>query len=293
MKLYNIPQLTKQYVDYDMISKYTGLPDFPETRVRLLNMFLQDSVGLTPKEQETVVLATATVQMALDMHDKIDPKSIRKDLGWMRSRQLQVLGGDYYSSLFYVLLAESGQIELISSMGRAISDLNRLKVIAYTKRSKLSLSPEQYLQDQVQLNTRLFLSFTPLLENSKQQLWEQLLTELAFCELLVQEMKLSVRLPEMQQGYAYWSVLEQGNPEEQEKLRENSVDITYWKSLLHKYNIEKILIDKLGQCVDKVYPLIQHHEVEQYRSELIATLEPFNSLLSQATSCIEGQVRAK
>ena len=42
-----------------------------------------------------------------------------------RSRQLKVLAGDYFSSRFYHLLAQAGQIEMIKQLSNAICEVNR------------------------------------------------------------------------------------------------------------------------------------------------------------------------
>lgn len=208
MKPYRIPLLAKDYIEYDMIQKHTELPPFPDARVHLLYIFLNQG-GRTPiHHEELYALVTSLVQMGLDTHETIDTVQGSQAEGQMRCRQLKVLAGDYFSSGFYQLLSDQGQIEVIRLLSHAICDVNILKMNLYSMMNSSLLSAEQYLRLKVQLNMQLFLSFTPMLEVSVQELWQQLLQEFSLCDTLVQEINVNKGPQRMTSGYPFFSVEE-------------------------------------------------------------------------------------
>ncbi|WP_019640359.1 heptaprenyl diphosphate synthase component 1 [Paenibacillus fonticola] len=279
MKPYRITELAEKYVGYDMITNHTALPDYPVARVRLLYMFLSIRDNGKLQVSETCALAAFLVQLGLDTHDLIDEDSSCKEEKTMRSRQLKVLAGDYFSSLFYELLAKTGQIEMISSMSSAICEVNRMKAGLYNKLKKL-LPAEDYLKECTQLKMKLFQSFSQLLDKSLQNLWRLLLAELSRCEVVLSEMKSSKMLPEEHQGYAYLRILETGTVEDKEVVSRRKVGDREWSSLLLKYNVHEQLIHILHQSVERIQALVQELKGDKERSELTAIVEPFRAALA-------------
>ena len=188
MKSYRIPQLASSYIEYDMIEQYTELPNFPDARVHLLYIFLNRGSRLSLDHTELYALVTSLIQMGLDTHESIDIEEGNQSEACMRSRQLKVLAGDYYSSRFYQLLSEQGQIEVITQLSRAICNLNMMKMDFYSSLQEQELSSEQYLQQKVQLNMQLFLSFAPMIEVTFKDSWELLLYEFSLCETVMNEL---------------------------------------------------------------------------------------------------------
>ncbi|MNJ44785.1 Heptaprenyl diphosphate synthase component 1 [compost metagenome] len=279
MKPYRITELANKYVGYDMITNHTALPEYPVARVRLLYMFLNLRDNGKIGAHETSALAAFLVQLGLDTHDMIDVDSTCKAERSMRSRQLKVLAGDYFSSLFYELLAKAGQIELVSSMSSAICEVNRLKVGLYNRLKKL-LSTEEYLKECTHIKMGLFQSFSHLLDKSLQNLWRLLLVELSRCEVVLGEMKASGMLPEERQGYAYLRIMETGTVEDKEVLSRRKIDKREWSSLLAKYDVNEQLAHKLHQSVERVQALVHELKGDKEQSELTAIVEPFRAALA-------------
>ena len=99
MKKYSIVQAADQYVKYDMIQAHTQVPSYSEPRLQLLNAMLNQS-KLMKDKSELYALVTALVQLGMDTHDLIDIESGFVNEKQMRSRQLNVLAGDYFSAKF-------------------------------------------------------------------------------------------------------------------------------------------------------------------------------------------------
>ena len=101
-----------------------------------------------------------------------------------RSRQLKVLAGDYFSSRFYHLLAQAGQIDMIKQLSNAICEVNRLKMNMYMKMKQLKLTAEDYIHQTVEIKSQLFLSFSEFMSEVYDQAWPDILRSYTRCEVL-------------------------------------------------------------------------------------------------------------
>ncbi|MNJ42296.1 Heptaprenyl diphosphate synthase component 1 [compost metagenome] len=280
MNLDHISNLAQKYVGYDMISKYTELPTFPIPRVHLLYTFLNThKQDYTPDAAQSCALASFLVQLGLDTHDLIDQNTEKVEDTLMRSRQLKVLAGDYFSSVFYELLAAEGNITTIASMCGAICEVNRLKVNLYSKLKSMRLTAEQYLKDKVSLKMGLFISYTTSLDKSLQNIWKLLLTEFSRCEVLMDEWDQRNILPDQRVGYAYLKMMETGSSEDKEKLLKSDVELEEWQTLLSKYHISDQLIKIFSQSVDQIQVIMKECHVEKIHLQLEELLESLKSNL--------------
>ncbi|CAM4511459.1 heptaprenyl diphosphate synthase component 1 [Paenibacillus typhae] len=275
MKPYRIPQLAKPYTDYDMIQRHTELPPFSDGRSHLLYIFLSYGNAGEDRSKELYTLVTGLVQLALDTHESIEHVSEDPGGDVMRSRQLKVLAGDYFSSWFYHLLAKSGQIGMVGSLSSAIADFNVMKARLYSKMKEQLLSSEQYLRHSVQLNMRLFLSFTPHIEESLTGLWEKLLAEFSHSETICAELRRGNDPAAARDGYCYWKILESAAEEETILLREQQIDLKDWKKLKMKYKCDTLLTDKLHQSIQSIQGLLQGIKDEHLVSGLNTALDRF------------------
>ncbi|WP_430534004.1 heptaprenyl diphosphate synthase component 1 [Listeria rocourtiae] len=86
--------------------------------------------NLDDKVAHQVIGATLYVILAHDTHDGIDEPSdaIQKTL---QERQLTVLAGDFYSSLYYRALSGLGMIDLLAALQSGVQETNEAKVNLY------------------------------------------------------------------------------------------------------------------------------------------------------------------
>ncbi|MGM1046088.1 MAG: heptaprenyl diphosphate synthase component 1 [Bacillota bacterium] len=286
MKPYRVPELAKKYLNYDMIQTHTELPNFPDARVHLLYIFLQCSKRNVTERDELYALVTSLVQVGLDTHESIDTTEGNQGEKMMRSRQLKVLAGDYYSSRFYHLLAQTGDVEAIALLSRAVSEVNVLKMNLYGKMKGMLLSAEEYLRHMVQLNMQLFLSFTPLIESSFRGNWKTLLSEITHCETILREVDRCVSPEDGRNGYGYWYMLDRANEEEKKLLIAKKLDSKDWKKLMLKHKTADNLLDKLRQSVSTVQTLIPAFNGEGPSAQIGQILEPFIQRLSRYRSAV-------
>lgn len=276
MNSYRVPELAKKYTEYDMIRRHTEIPPFPDSRARLLQVF----VGRTDEKghDELYALATSLVQLAMDTHDRIDTDAGERKEQEMRSRQLNVLAGDYLSSRFYQLLAHAGRIEMIGKLSGAVSEVNVRKMSLYARMQKFFVSADEYMRETVQLKMQLFLSFGHLIKSGDRKIWECLLEEFSRCETIVTELH---RLNDghFVHSYAFWHVYEQGSNEERNALRQSDPAPDVQSNMLKKYRVEDILLDKLRSAVNRVQLLLQDDAKEHGLEEVHLILEPYLAYL--------------
>ena len=74
-------------------------------KISFLFLFqLMDHLELSYSEMQNYALSTMLIQIALDTHEHISNESVEE-----KNRQLTVLAGDYFSGLYYKLLADIGR----------------------------------------------------------------------------------------------------------------------------------------------------------------------------------------
>jgi heptaprenyl diphosphate synthase len=115
----------KQKVRHRTLHKYTGEPDVRDDRLFFLLLpFLNGEVWT--EEHEQAGIAVAIIYSALTAHDQIKESNASSI-----SQQLTVLAGDYYSGMYYQILAKQSNIELIRSLSNGIIEISEKKSSVY------------------------------------------------------------------------------------------------------------------------------------------------------------------
>ncbi|TGV10004.1 heptaprenyl diphosphate synthase, partial [Mesorhizobium sp. M00.F.Ca.ET.186.01.1.1] len=159
-----------------------------ENRLELLYLFLLEQ-GMTKERASIFCTATGLVQLGLDMHENVE-NQYEQSLSAERNRQLTVLAGDYYSSRYYNLLAETGEIEAIQVLSGAIQRVNEAKMKLYIAgRDSRSLSDEEYWELRNAIDTGLYVAIVEKYADSddRRRLWIDLMKETAKVESVIGE----------------------------------------------------------------------------------------------------------
>ncbi|KZE55462.1 heptaprenyl diphosphate synthase [Brevibacillus parabrevis] len=174
---------THSYVEY-----YVDVPSMAENRLELLYLFLLEQ-GMAKERASIFCTATGLVQLGLDMHENVE-NQYEHSLSAERNRQLTVLAGDYYSSRYYNLLAETGEIEAIQVLSGAIQRVNEAKMKLYIAgRDSRSLSDEEYWELRNAIDTGLYVAIVEKYADSddRRRLWVDLMKETAKVESVIGE----------------------------------------------------------------------------------------------------------
>jgi heptaprenyl diphosphate synthase len=282
MTRYRVEQLAHKYMDHEMITLHTNLPDFPDGRIRLLYAVLSQQPAAA-SDKELLALVTSLVQVGLDTHEMVDngPTDGKNGMIAMRSQQLKVLAGDYFSSRFYHLLSQAGQIDAIRRMSEAVCELNRVKMNLYSKMMQRKLNAEEYVTYGAELRSGLFLSFTGFMHGLYERLWPELVERFSRCEVLLQELTAAQKAAKLSGSWGVWHILQEGAEEDRRALSERREDSGFIRHLLDKYGVTDKLRVLLRQSAAQLQGLLGRIQSDKLVRELQPLIEPFVTATGQ------------
>ncbi|WP_257984452.1 heptaprenyl diphosphate synthase component 1 [Neobacillus cucumis] len=124
-KFNNIKEQVEKRVFNSYLLEYIETPNIDEDKLLILVSILE-SLDLSFEKIKTYTLSTMLIQIALDTHEYISGAVVDE-----KKRQLTVLAGDYFSGLYYKLLAESEDINMIKSLSKGVKEVNENKILVY------------------------------------------------------------------------------------------------------------------------------------------------------------------
>ncbi|WP_274364506.1 heptaprenyl diphosphate synthase component 1 [Paenibacillus thermotolerans] len=262
-----------KYINHDMIRDHTSLPDFPELRTKLLRAFLAAAEASGPNRAagDIVSIAVSLVQMGLDTHERVErtAKTI--------TRQMTVLAGDYFSSRFYQLLSQAGDVQSIGVLSESICEVNRMKMVLYGKAKKLLLTAEDYVRATVDIKTHLYLSFTFWMEEMRRKAWPALVRAVAECELIADDLS-RLQSGNIRDGWAQWYVLEHGTSSERDALLSGSAKKAEVDAMLQRYRIAPQLTEMLETKLAELKGIVQGIGPERFSDEIWRLVQPLFQL---------------
>jgi len=280
---YEVPASIRKDLEHDLILQYTELPKFPAGRAGLLRLFLQAATDSPESLRELYPMAASLVQVALDTHDLVDEE--QESGGKIgRMTQLRVLAGDYFSSRFYQMLAQAGQIDWIRHLAGAICEMNRIKLQLYLRMRQLKLTAEEYVQHMVSIKSVLFQTFSLLFDHPVRQIWPEVLKAYTRCEVLADELMRAESPSDWTNSWSYWYILEQHEEGERASIAGNIPDRDRLKELLNRFGavhrLRKLLEESVGTFKDKLAALDMPHLMPHLVRELREAVQPFERLAS-------------
>jgi heptaprenyl diphosphate synthase len=126
-KFTDIKEQVEEKVVHPYLLEYIETPVIDEDKLLIL-VSIMDRIELSSDELKNYALTTMLIQIALDTHEHISNASVDE-----KQRQLTVLAGDYYSGLYYKLLADSENIMMIKELSKGIKEINEHKISVYQK----------------------------------------------------------------------------------------------------------------------------------------------------------------
>lgn len=131
--LTELKELIETKANHPYLRMFLAKPNIDEDKLLLL-MGLFSELEITETDRKKYILSTMLVQMALDAHELVtNTDGYDEEGSHLKNRQLTVLAGDYYSGLYYQLLAEVENIPLIRVLASSIKDINEHKILLYQK----------------------------------------------------------------------------------------------------------------------------------------------------------------
>lgn len=172
-----IKEQVEKRVYHSYLLEYIEAPIIDEDKLLIL-ISIMDRLELSFNKMQNYALSTMLVQIALDTHEHILKSSDDE-----KGRQLTVLAGDYYSGLYYKLLAESEDILIIKALAKGIKEINEHKVLVYQKKIG---GIDKLMSSIKKIESSLHVK---LAEYFKVDIWNEILANLLFFKRLLTERK--------------------------------------------------------------------------------------------------------
>lgn len=128
-----IKERLEEKLRHPYVMRHIDLPFIDEDKLLLLYSLLQ-SANLHIDEIQHYALTIMLVKIALDTHENVSNNIGSEDSH--TKRQITALAGDYYSGLYYYLLAERHNIALIRILAAGIEEVNEEKIVLYQEKRK-------------------------------------------------------------------------------------------------------------------------------------------------------------
>lgn len=168
-ELNNIFNSFYRHVNHPYLNKFIKNPVVDEDQTEILLLMLKEK-ELSDVFIHDCILTTMLVQAALDIHETVDTHELGTST-LKTKRQLSVLGGDYYSSLYYSVLSKLDNSSLIRVFARSIQEINESKMNIY-KQHKKNAAPSLYdlkkIYSSIHINIAEFLNLTEWSEGLEQ-----------------------------------------------------------------------------------------------------------------------------
>lgn len=127
-----IKEELEQKINHPYILKFVKLPVLDDDKILLLYSILKKS-SLPKKKLHNYIITTMLVQIALDTHENVSNSTAKDNDDDLKERQLTVLAGSYYSGIYYYLLSNIDDVEMIQTLATAIKMVNEEKITVYQK----------------------------------------------------------------------------------------------------------------------------------------------------------------
>ncbi|MCH5586459.1 heptaprenyl diphosphate synthase component 1 [Shimazuella sp. AN120528] len=110
-----------QLTGHSYLLEKCGRPKIPKLFIKILQLMLT-SIQEKPQRIISYCVSTALLRMGIVVHEQVSLED-EKDVDVFQKKQLSILAGDYYSSLFYKTLAHHNEIEGMQVLSRTASQI--------------------------------------------------------------------------------------------------------------------------------------------------------------------------
>lgn len=111
------------------LKQFINTPVIDKDKIFLLVAMSAD-IPLEEKTVDQYIITTTLVQIALDIHEEVSVTTNIRQTNH-KEQQLKVLAGDYYSGLYYHMLSQIDDIDMIGILANSIKRINEHKIRIY------------------------------------------------------------------------------------------------------------------------------------------------------------------
>ncbi len=124
-----VRDMLQSRLSHSYLLRFIDFPIIDEERLYVFYGMLEQT-KLEHRRKQDTLLSIMLVQIALDTHELISLDEMENE-SERKNRQLTVLAGDYFSSMYYHILSKWHDNELIRTLSSAIQEVNEAKMSLY------------------------------------------------------------------------------------------------------------------------------------------------------------------
>ncbi|ESU30353.1 hypothetical protein G3A_22445 [Bacillus sp. 17376] len=134
-KLDGTRELLLEKLSHPYLLEYVESPFIDDDRLLLLTSLLEQQ-EVDQERAKNYTVTAMLLQIALDTHEHVRNSQAGEDDETHKRRQLTVLAGIYFSGLYYKLLADMDDIEMIKRLASGVKEVNEHKISLYQKETE-------------------------------------------------------------------------------------------------------------------------------------------------------------
>lgn len=241
VKLADVKEQINEKMKHPYLLKHIEPPIIDEDKLLLL-LSLLNKGNIPELNAKKYCITIMLIQIALDTHELVSNHKL--DSEEMKSRQLTVLAGVYYSGLYYKILAGIDDIEMIRSLAEGIKEVNEHKISLYQKSAN---TLDELMDDVKKIESSLFVKVASYLGDSK---WSDFSSDLLFIKRLNAEREMFLQGRKSIVFEAIKNIVENdkciaSNEQEKDLLAICDQYINFSKKLIQKQFMNYPIIDEL------------------------------------------------
>jgi heptaprenyl diphosphate synthase len=134
-KLDGTRELLLEKLSHPYLLEHVEAPFIDDDRLLLLTSLMEQQ-EVNQEKAKNYTVTTMLLQIALDTHEQVHNSQPGEEDKSHKRRQLTVLAGIYFSGLYYKLLADMDDIEMIKLLASGVKEVNEQKILLYQKEAE-------------------------------------------------------------------------------------------------------------------------------------------------------------
>ncbi|MEW8971883.1 MAG: heptaprenyl diphosphate synthase component 1 [Mesobacillus sp.] len=134
-KLDGTREVLLEKLSHPYLLEHVEFPFIDDDRLLLLTSLMEQQ-EVNQERAKNYTVTTMLLQIALDTHEQVHNSQSGEEDESHKRRQLTVLAGIYFSGLYYKLLADVDDIEMIKLLASGVKEVNEQKILLYQKEAE-------------------------------------------------------------------------------------------------------------------------------------------------------------